>query len=345
MSYGTSKQGMVSKGQVVKEAAEIVPPEVLQQRQKERDDYFNWVPTPMDSTRRDVRSRDAQHVFESTIPKRSWSIEEDDTGSLATTNNSWFPRAPAPLNAETNIENKAEDDEETIEEEIIEEEFSDEDEEVIEEFIDEEEEEVIDEEILEESIEEEEGETIEDDVFLEEIAIDGDALSRSSSSSTLSPSSVTSASKPFSSKRSKQNKGSKQKKPSLPPVREPTKSDASSSSSSSYSSARRGKNNRRGGRKKRPSKGRSQRHDNSSVGYSVSSESLSTQVIYIQDDSQLEGIIEGCEGEVVIEDDFQVVDKKFGVFVPSRGVLLIMVLVIVLVAQVIGIGLYFLARG
>lgn len=327
------------------------------------DSTFSWVPAP---TRAGVgstspsgflstyRSRQAQEVFDAAVPKRSWSIDNDEekddppTRSEQTVvtdfDNSWVMPLPTT---------KRKEDEEEIDEEVIE---DDDDEEVL---VDEDGN-TIEEEILEEEVEvDEDG----NDIIEEEIVDEEEVVSASSASQTntsedtqeLLAKNKTILNKSQHSVHAEPNEfmpPSNKKSVQLPSRMEYSSSSATSSSMSGSSSHRRRPTPRmtKAPRSLQPPSSGS---NSSSTSYTPSSSATessgSTQVIYIRDPRDLDEIVQKCfDGgrNVQIVDDPNppvVGEDDDSEFVPSKRLLIVLGLLVALVALsiILGVSIYF----
>eukprot|EP00934_Nitzschia_sp_Nitz4_P001712 Nitzschia sp. Nitz4//scaffold21_size171442//42089//43438//NITZ4_002152-RA/size171442-processed-gene-0.7-mRNA-1//1//CDS//3329542384//1712//frame0 len=327
--------------------------------------FYRWVPPPIETPQYiPPRDREAQQVYDNSVPYRSWAIHRSDPTDgdrSIRSERSLSLLPPTPLGIQyikqggNSLGSTAEEYEE-VEEEVIEEQevtitSGDEEEIIIEEqelTVDSEVEEIIEEDVT--SQDDDEGFGIVEEVTTDDEEIVDEVLTVSHmSSSHLSA---------LSNEQSSHRSIPTQQTP-LPPLEDwPTNPAFPTTSSTepfeaSFSfgdmparkvppppgrkDSSRVEKKVPNTRQKPPSTRSSSTRDSSS-----SSETQSTRVIYIENERDLEMVVEEFD---CLTDEFQVTDPEDGSFVPSRGVLAILVLLIVVVAMAIGIYLYFVIRN
>ncbi len=321
------------------------------------DDAFSWVPPPSTSAMhrspdgRDLtyRTLEAQRVYETAVPGRSWAVEDDDEPMHAEqtvvtdyTHNSWIV-APSKLEQVEKEEQLQDDDEEIIEEEEEEEEI----------ILDEE---TIEEEIIEEVSSHGDGGIEEEFVDEEEIMEEEEVISESGSSPRSSFSS-----QPFSSLLPPESEksvslkslssSSQLSKPSsfLPPKsstlqsiskRAPEAVVSRHSESSTSRSAKHYSQSSSSSRSGKPTSSNS-KNNNSTIADEITEASGSTQILYIRDPHDLDEIVQKCfNGNVLVEDEKPpILEEEF--YVPSKVVLVLMTSLVLLLSLGIGVGLFF----
>jgi len=295
------------------------------------DDDFAWMPPPDTRLQRSpdgraatFRTREAQNIYETAVPKRSWSIDEDDDTTtkggegetvVSFSQSSWmFPMM-------TNQPKKDEDNGRGV----VQEEFVKDD----------------GQEILEKVVKDDDDDDDGDGDGEKEVVAEDQKEGVSNSSSTSSPTwgnpNVTDETK-------------NRAPTSLASSSSSTTPSSKGSSSSSESIPTENIWEDRKKKKKKRHRNSTEKMESSMETVEESSASARTHVIYIQDDGDqaLERVLRNCldgDGLLYMEDDFQVLEQPDGYFVPSPGVLAILILLILLVAAAISIGLYFYFSG
>lgn len=324
--------------------------------QDDNSSFFEWVPPPLESSEGFVvRSQATQLIYEMSMPRRSWSVDDDgDTSTAGNSENASITKTsllpPTPLGMlHSQPDNaKSVSSSDFIEEELIEEEVYSEDME-----------DVVDEETIEEEILTADEETLDEEI-VEEIEEEEE-----SSGSNMSSSYLSSNSSSFQMSRDAPPPPSPRFMSSAPtlvedPMMAPTSVRSSANSihkslgnentgnifEADFSGFGESASEGMGTAAKSSSTRSSTAERNGSTTTSGSTTSSgttseSTRVIYIEDDRDLERIAEEYD---FLADEFQITSEDDDYFVPSRGVLTILCLMIVVVAQAIGIALYFLLR-